>query len=178
MNYETLGQDEQQKGEFFFRTINPTEFDKVAVRLAKRIKSYYSWDLINPAVWSLVGAFEHSGPHTEWLEAYIAWSRNTGQSIADTPPEDIILEIFNRYDIPENKQEVYLKAFTELTGEQLVPDIIVRPYTYTLDEMREPIDVIADVTKGTVNTALLIGGGVLAVYLIAPGVIRGIVGKR
>lgn len=177
-NIPMLGQDEQQKGEFFWRTINPTEFDKTAVRLAKRLKSYYSWDLVNPRVWSLVGAFEHSGPHTDWLEAYISVSRDTGMLMNDEYQDYIVAEIEQRYGIPAGKQQEYVRAFRELIDEERVPDILIRPFSYSLEEMREPIDIVADVAKGTVNTALLIGGGVLAVYLLAPGVFRSIIGRK
>jgi hypothetical protein len=157
MTTEQLGADETKPGAPFWRLINPTEVDKVAVEMARLIKSYYpGWDFFNPNLWRKLGADVglQGNPLQQFLQGYIQIAREYRRSFSDHDKEWWIDIMGERFDFRRDDLEDYFRAMQDMIRAGTMSETILKPYTY------EPTELGEDFTK-TVFPRLVIAAAVI-----------------
>lgn len=164
----TVGANELEPGIVVSR-----DFDIVVNAMERDLKRAYNYDLLNPALWSLIGfnwnlVSNADSPITPWLRQYIEVSRSLQETYKDSSQWPKFKQAFKlKFNLSEKelneKTEVYMRFFRQLVAKNEVPNSILRPWTYVPTKTNvatETGEVIASTLK-PIFPYLLIG---IAVY--------------
>jgi len=145
-NYSMMGRDETQPGALFYRLVNPTDFDTVVEAMRVRIKNEFTWDLINPTLWGLVGF--NGGPIKQWLTRYIIVADKFKMPYTPVQWEKWKTEFMREYGYDEESLKVYFKTFSQLADGGKVPSTVYRPFEYEPTSDPGIIEGVKDLVKG------------------------------
>jgi len=160
--YQPLGRDEQAPAPLFVRLINPTDLQRVSVKMCELIRQRYGWlDRLNP--WSsgyrLLGI--ECENVTEFLQNYIMIARQLRLQLNENTRADFAAHMAEQFGYRAEDLDVWIEAFLQVKKAGMVPQSIAIPWAY------EPTTVGEDVAK-TVTRSLpvvaLIGLAAVAVY--------------
>lgn len=159
-----LGADETKPTVPFYRVINPTEVEKVAMEIARLIKSYYAgWDFFNIDLWRKLGFDPQAGngPVVQFLQDYIQISRESRKHLTEENKQWWIDAVVSRSKIRADDAADYIRAMLDMIRAGTMPEIILHPYDYVPTEIGDDIASVS--------------GKVFPKVLLAAAVITGIV---
>lgn len=158
-----IGIDETQPALPFVRLVAPTDIQQVAAELSRIIKDYYpGFDLLNPDLWRKLGFSTLEGPLIDFLQRLVQVERERGDSLTASNISSYYVAMKDRYGYSTEDLNDYLRAFTEAAAAGLVPDTILKPYSYTPTTAAE--DVAQTVSRTVIPTLGPLLLGALAIY--------------
>lgn len=139
-----LGRDEQQPTQPFMNLINPTDLDKVVIRMYELIREYHNWDWVNVALQYRIGGgplwFGLAGePIRKFLQRLILEMRKRKKTLTAKTSEMYKTVLQNKYDYSDADIADYFQSFMELQQAGQVPKSISHPWGYTPSTIGEDI---------------------------------------
>lgn len=124
-----LGRDETIPGSITAQIINPTDYDNAVDAIINRLHEIFTWDLINPTLWKLIGFT--GGPVKTWLTRYIQTSSLWGQSYSNFDSQKWLDYFRDSFGYDPEISKWYFDVLEELSDQGLVSINIYQPFNYT-----------------------------------------------
>lgn len=124
-----LGRDETIPGNILAQVVNPTEYDNAVDAIIKKLHELFSWDLVNPTLWKLIGFT--GGPVKTWLTRYIQTSGLWNESYTTYDSEKWLSYFKQSFGYDPELSKWYFDVLEQLTDQGLISINIYQPFNYT-----------------------------------------------
>jgi hypothetical protein len=124
-----LVSNEQQQGLPFVRFLFPSDADRVAQAMTQIIRDRYKLDWINPAAWGAVGI--GGDAVFTFLRRLMLYQRSTKTVVDEANRFQYESYMSTKYGYSQKLSEQYFDAYLEVVNAGLVPNSILKPWTYT-----------------------------------------------